>query len=200
MSVTRRGKNTKNSIRFYKDHKVRAVCATERNQWWLSVLDIVVAINQKEDHEKSRNYWKYLKAKLRKDQNEVVSSTTQQKLTASDGKNYNTDVISQAGVDKLAKISRNHQAMEFLDWFTYSESTIDGQSRKKAYTLWESDPVASKNVGKVKSLQQIHAYLFGGFYDFAGKYARRPSPRATRCSAWQSICTIDYSYYYEQED
>jgi len=59
--------------------------------------------------------------------------------------------------------------MDFLDWFTYSDNSIDGQSRKKAYTLWESNLVADKDVGKVKSLQQIHAYLFGGLYDFAGK-------------------------------
>ena len=157
------------SIRFYKNRKVRAVWDDENNHWWFSVLDIVGAINQQDDHEKNRNYWKYLKAKLRKEQSEVVSDTTQLKLTAADGKKYNTDVISQAGVDKLARAIRNQQAMDFLDWFTYSDNTIDGQSRKKAYTLWESNLVADKDVGKVKSLQQIHAYLFGGLYDFAGK-------------------------------
>ena len=99
----------------------------------------------------------------------MVSHTTQLKLTASNGKRCNTDVISQDGVDKLAKAIHNQQAMAFLDWFTYSDNTIDGQSIKKAYTLWESDLVADKDVGKVKSLQQIHAYLFGGLYDFAGK-------------------------------
>ena len=160
---------SKMSIRFYKDHKVRAVWDEEYNHWWFSVLDIVGAINQQDDHEKNRNYWKYLKSKLRKEQSEVVSDTTQLKLTASDGKKYLTDVISQAGVDKLAKAIRNQQAMAFLDWFTYSDNTIDGQSRKKAYTLWESNLVADKDVGKVKSLQQIHAYLFGGLYDFADK-------------------------------
>lgn len=132
-------------------------------------MDIVGAINDQDDHEKNRNYWKYLKAKLKREKNELVSDTTQLKLTASDGKKYNTDVISQLGVDKLAKVIRNQQAMAFLDWLTYSENTIDGQSRKKAYTLWESDLVADKDVGKIKSLQQIHAYLFGGLYDFAGK-------------------------------
>ena len=160
---------SKKSIRFYKDHKVRAVWDEENNHWWFSVLDIVAAINQQDDHEKNRNYWKYLKAKLRKEQSEVVSCTTQLKLTAADGKKYNTDVISQAGVDKLAKAIRNQQAMDFLDWFTYSENTIDGQSRKKAYTLWESNLVTDKDVGTIKALQQIHAYLFGGLYDFAGK-------------------------------
>ena len=110
-----------------------------------------------------------LKAKLKKESSEVVSATNQLKLLAPDGKNRLTDVISQAGVDKLAKAIRNQQAMDFLDWFTYSDNTIDGQSRKKAYTLWESDLVADSDVGKVKALQQIHAYLFGGLYDFAGK-------------------------------
>lgn len=157
------------SIRFYKDHKVRAIWDEKQNQWWFSVLDIVGAINEQDDHEKARNYWKYLKAKLKKEQNEVVSDTTQLKLTAADGKKYNTDVISLSGVEKLAKAIPNSQAMAFLDWFKYSENTIDGQSRKKAYTLWESNLVSSRDVGKVKSLQQIHAYLFGGLYDFAGK-------------------------------
>ena len=162
-------KEPKMSVRFYKDHMVRALWDEEQQLWRFSVLDIVGAINDQDDHEKKRNYWKYLKAKLKREKNELVSDTTQLKLTASDGKKYNTDVISQLGVDKLAKVIRNQQAMAFLDWFTYSENTIDGQSRKKAYTLWESDLVADKDVGKIKSLQQIHAYLFGGLYDFAGK-------------------------------
>lgn len=157
------------SIRFYKDHKVRAIWDEKQNQWWFSVLDIVGAINEQDDHDKNRNYWKYLKAKLKKEQNEVVSDTTQLKLTAADRKKYNTDVISLSGVEKLAKAIPNSQAMAFLDWFKYSENTIDGQSRKKAYTLWESNLVQRRDVGKVKSLQQIHAYLFGGLYDFAGK-------------------------------
>ena len=82
---------SKISIRFYKDHRVRAVWDDDSNQWWFSVLDIVGAINEQEDHEKNRNYWKYLKSKLRKEKNEMVSVTTQLKLTASDGKKYNTD-------------------------------------------------------------------------------------------------------------
>lgn len=138
---------SKKSIRFYKDHKVRAVWNEDGNHWWFSVLDIVGAINQQDDHEKNRNYWKYLKAKLKKENSEVVSDTTQLKLTAPDGKKRMIDVISQTGVDKLAKTIRNQQAMDFLDWFTYSDNTIDGQSQKKAYTLWESDLVAEKDVG-----------------------------------------------------
>ena len=160
---------SKISIRFYKDRKVSAVWDEDRNQWWFSVLDIVGAVNEQDDHEKNRNYWKYLKAKLKKENSELVSATTQLKLTASDGKKYKTDVISQAGVEELAKAIPNNQATAFLSWFTYSDNSIDGKSRKKAYTLWESNLVADKDVGTVKALQQIHAYLFGGLYDFAGQ-------------------------------
>lgn len=46
---------------------------------------------------------------------------------------------------------------------------LDAQSKKKAYTLMESGLLDSVKPGTVKGLQQIHAYLFGGLYDFAGK-------------------------------
>ena len=161
--------SNKISIRFYKDYKVRAVWDEAHNQWWFSVLDIVGAINEQDDHQKNRNYWKYLKAKLRKEKDELVSATTQLKLTASDGKKYNTDVICQTEVEKLAKVIPNNQASTFLDWFTYSDNTIDGRSKKKAYTFIESNLVDDQDVGTVKALQQIHAYIFGGLYDFAGK-------------------------------
>ena len=157
------------SIRFYKDHKVRAIWDEENNKWWFSVVDIIAAINEESDYQKSRNYWKYLKTKLAKNGDELVSATHLLKLTAPDGKKRSTDVLDADGVQLLARNIPNIRAAKFLDWFTYSDNTIDGQSRKKAYTLWESNLVSSRDVGKVKSLQQIHAYLFGGLYDFAGK-------------------------------
>lgn len=160
---------SKISIRFYKDYKVRVVWDEEHNHWWFSVLDIVGAINDQEDYQKNRNYWKYLKTKLKKEGSEVVSGTNQLKLLAPDEKKRLTDVLDAKGVEQLAKAIRNPQAMAFLDWFKYSENTIDGRSKKKAYTLIESNLVADKDVGTVKALQQIHAYIFGGLYDFAGK-------------------------------
>ena len=45
----------------------------------------------------------------------------------------------------------------------------DGKSKAKAYALFESSLLDSIEVGTVKGLQQIHAYLFGGLYDFAGQ-------------------------------
>ena len=59
--------------------------------------------------------------------------------------------------------------MRFVEWFTNSDETIDGKSKSKAYALFESSLIDSIEVGTIKGLQQIHAYLFGGLYDFAGQ-------------------------------
>lgn len=161
--------SSKRSIRFYNDHKVRAVWSEEENKWYFSVLDIIGAINEQDDYQKNRNYWKYLKSKLQKQQNEVVSATNQLKFLAPDGKNRLADVLDADGVKMLAMSVPNNKATAFLDWFTFSDNSIDGQSRKKAYTLFESGIMEDMQPGTIKSLQQIHAYLFGGLYDFAGQ-------------------------------
>ena len=160
---------TKISIRFYNDHEVRALWDEDNSKWWFSVLDIIGAINNQDDYQKNRNYWKYLKTKLKKESNELVSLTNQLKLVAPDGKRRLTDVMDSDDVILLAKNIPNNKVNDFLDWFLYSDNTIDGQSRKKAYTLFESGLLGTLEPGSIKCLQQIHAYLFGGLYEFAGQ-------------------------------
>jgi cell filamentation protein len=174
------------SIRFFNDREVRAVWDDKNAQWRFSVLDIVGVLNEEPDYAKVRNYWKYLKAKLKKENNKLVSSTNQLKLTAADGKKYLTDTLDSNGVIELAKHFPNNRALKFLDWFLYSETSIDGQSKKKAYTLFESNLIQDFEVGTAKGLQQIHAYLFGGLYDFAGQIREK------------SISKGGYSFVYAQ--
>ena len=119
--------------------------------------------------QKNRNYWKYLKTKLKKEKNELVSAANQLKLTAADGKKYLTDTFDYDGIIELAKNFPSKQANRFIEWFTYSDETIDGKSKSKAYALFDSSLLAKIEVGTVKGLQQIHGYLFGGLYDFAGQ-------------------------------
>ncbi len=158
---------SKKSIRFYNDHVVRAVWDEENSKWWFSATDIVRAINDEEDYTKGRNYWKYLKGKMSKDGVQLVSVTNHFKFMAPDGKQRAADALDAQCVQTLAKNYPNNRASAFLDWFVYSDNTIDGQSKKKAYTLFESGILDSMKPGTVECLQQIHAYLFGGLYNFA---------------------------------
>ena len=86
------------SIRFFNDREVRAVWDNENEKWWFSVLDIIGVLNQQDDYTQNRNYWKYLKSKLKKENNQLVSATNQLKLKAADGKHYKTDVVDYDGV------------------------------------------------------------------------------------------------------
>ena len=160
---------SKISIRFFNDREVRAVWDEENAKWWFSVLDVVGVLNEQNDYEKNRNYWKYLKAKLKKEGNQLGSVTTQFKLTAPDGKKRLSNVMDYNQVIELAKNFPNTKSTKFIEWFTYSDETIDGKSKTKAYALFESSLLDNIEVGTVNGLKQIHAYLFGGLYDFAGQ-------------------------------
>ena len=157
---------SKISFRFYKDHEVRAIWDEANSKWWFSVVDIVGAIT---DSPNPRKYWSVLKTRLKKAGNELTTRCSQLKMMAADGKRYATDCFAQDDIIQIVRVIPSKKTEDFLDWFVYSDNTIDGQSKKKAYTLMESGLLDTLKPGTVKALQQIHAYLFGGLYDFAGQ-------------------------------
>ncbi len=128
----------KKSIRFWHDRQVRAVWDESLSKWWFSAVEVVAAINGEDDYKKSRNYWKYLKGKMTREGIQLDSITNQFKFQAPDGKQRASDAIDAECVRTLALHYPNNRANDFLDWFTYSDNTIDGQSKKKAYSLFES--------------------------------------------------------------
>ena len=160
---------SKISIRFYNNREVRAIWDEEKSKWWFSAIDVIRAINDEADYVKAGNYWRWLKKKFTTDGIQLVSVTHDFKFEAPDGKKRAADALDNECVQILAKHYPNNKALAFLDWFTYSDNTIDGQSKKKAYQLFESGILKSLEPGSIKYLQQIHAYLFGGLYEFAGQ-------------------------------
>ncbi len=157
------------SIRFLNDRYVRVVWDDENSKWWFSVPDVIGVLNNEADHAKNRNYWKFLKGRLRRENSELVSVTNQLKLAAADGKQYSTDVLDSAGIMLLAQNMPNSKSARFIEWFAAPGESIDGRSQVKACALFESGITESIEAGTVKGLRQIHAWLFGGLYDFAGQ-------------------------------
>ncbi|HPE57277.1 MAG TPA: Fic family protein [Bacteroidales bacterium] len=161
------------SIRFFNDREVRAFWDEENSKWWFSVLDIVSVLTDQDDYSKNRNYWKYLKAKLKKEKSQVVSATTQLKILAPDGKKRLADMLDYKGIIDLGKEFPGKKANRFIEWFTFSDESIDGKSKTKAYAMFESSFISNIEVGTTNGLQQIHGYLFGGLYDFAGQIRQK---------------------------
>ena len=67
------------------------------------MCDITAVLTNQSDYSKNRNYWKYLKAKLKKENNQVVSVTTQLKFLAPDGKLRLADMLDYEGINALGK-------------------------------------------------------------------------------------------------
>ena len=73
---------TKVSIRFLNDREVRAVWDKSTSQWFFAAVEIVAVLNEQSDYTRNRNYWKYLKNKLKQENPLLVSAANQLKLTA----------------------------------------------------------------------------------------------------------------------
>ena len=214
------------SIRFFDDSEVRAVWDDENAKWWFSVVDVAAVLSQSKD---ARNYWHVLKNRLKKSNSEVLTNCKGFKLVAPDGKRRITDCFDNDGIIELAKNFPSNKANRFIEWFTYGDEPIDGKSKSKAYALFDSSLLDTIEVGTVKGLQQIHGYLFGGLYNFAGqirtlniaKGGFRFAPAQFLENTLKTIEAmpentfdltdkindremfmkgVDYSYYYEEEN
>jgi cell filamentation protein len=149
--------NNKISIRFFENKEVRAIWDDVQNKWWYSIVDIISAIT---GSPRPRKYWNDLKKKLVEVDPQLSAKIGQLKLVSTDGKKYATDCFSQDDILEVVKLIPGKNSIKFLDWFTYSDNSIDGQSKLKAYALFESSLLDRLEVGTTKGLQQIHAYLF----------------------------------------
>ena len=163
-------KQNKISIRFFNDQEVRAAWDYDSNRWLFSVVDVITVVT---DSKNPRNYWKVLKHRLTKAGNELVTICNQLKLVASDGKRYLTDCLPQDELLRLIESVPSKHASAFARWLITGENQIDSKSRDKAYQLWDSTLLQTIEVGTARGLQQIHAFLFGGLYDFAGQIRQK---------------------------
>lgn len=152
----------KTSIRFYENTPVRAVWLDEASQWWFCAVDIIEALTKSTN---ARSYWNALKRR----KGELSTICRQLKLTAKDGKKYLTDVVNDDGINMVVALIPNVKADLFAKWLKGISSSVDEKSKQKAYELFESGFIKQIEVGTVKGLQQIHSYIFGGLYEFAGQ-------------------------------
>lgn len=152
----------KTSIRFFNNTAVRARWDDDTTSWWYVATDIIEALSVSSD---ARRYWNTFKRR----NPELSSFCRQLKITANDGKQYTTDCLSQQGVNAVLMRLPGKTRIQFSDWLKGMSDPIDEQSKKKAYELYENSILDTVETGTIKGLQQIHAYLFEGLYDFAGK-------------------------------
>lgn len=152
----------KTSIRFFENIPVRAVWDEESSRWWFCAVDIAEALTKSKN---PRSYWNKIKSR----KNELSTICRQLKLKAQDGKFYNTDVVDESGLNTVIALIPGKKSEAFIRWMQNMETSLDEKSKQKAYELFESGFIDEIEVGTAKGLRQIHGYIFGGLYGFAGQ-------------------------------
>ena len=152
----------KTSIRFFNRVAVRSVWDEDNSKWWCAATDIVEALTESKN---PRSYWNKIKSR----KGELSTICRQLKLRARDGKLYNTDVVDESGLNTVIALIPGKKADVFAKWMKNMETSLDEKSKQEAYELFESGFIDNIEVGTAKGLQQIHGYIFGGLYDFAGQ-------------------------------
>ena len=152
----------KTSIRYFNKKPVRSRWDEESSSWLVCAIDLIAAVVETSN---PRIYWYTIKTR----NSELLANCKQLKMTASDGKAYDTDCLSIKGLDVLLDVlPRKHRSI-LKEWLKGNNDPLDEQSKKKAYDLINSGVIHDIEVGTTRGLQQIHSYLFDVLYDFAGK-------------------------------
>ena len=152
----------KTSIRFFNGVAVRSVWDEENSKWWCAAMDIAEALTKSAN---PRVYW----ATIKRRNPQLIAICKQLKLKAKDGKFYNTDVVDEQGINTVIALVPSKKTDVFARWMKNLETSLDEKSKQKAYELFESGFIDNIEVGTANGLKQIHGYIFGGLYDFAGQ-------------------------------
>lgn len=152
----------KTSIRFFNNKPVRSRFDVETSSWLMSAVDLIDAIVETNN---ARIYWYTIKRR----RPELVAFCKQLKMRAADSKIYNTDCLTEEGINLLLLLLPIKNKLAIQEWIKGKNNPLDEQSKLRAYELFDSDIINNIEVGTINGLQQIHSFLFGGLYSFAGQ-------------------------------
>ncbi len=152
----------KTSIRYFNNSPVRSRYDLTTSKWLMNAVDLVDAIT---DTNNPRVYWGTVKRR----HPELIAFCKQLKMKSSDSKAYLTDCLEEEGIDLLVSILPLRNRLAIQKWIKGKNNPLDEQSKHRAYELFDSKIINDIEVGSINGLQQIHSFLFGGLYDFAGQ-------------------------------
>ena len=102
-------------MNLFENTPIRSAWDNISNKRWFSAVDVCAALTGS-DYQRARNYWKWLKHKLKNRNGEPVSISNQLKFEASDGKLRFTDVMDAEEILRLIQIFPSPKADAFKLW------------------------------------------------------------------------------------
>lgn len=105
-----------NAIKVFEEKKVRTIWDSDKEEWYFSIVDVIEILTEQLTHQGARNYWKVLKNRLFKEENETVTNCNRLKLPAEDGKMRLTDVATTEQLFRLIQSVPSPKAEPFKLW------------------------------------------------------------------------------------
>ena len=103
-------------LQVFEDQTIRTAWDEEKEEWYFSVVDVVVALTESPDYKTSRKYWNKLKQRLKEEGNELVTNCHQLKMKATDGKRRLTDVANTEQLLRIIQSVPSKKAEPFKMW------------------------------------------------------------------------------------
>ncbi len=115
-----------NSMKIFEDKEVRTQWDSEKEEWYISIIDVIEVLTESD---RPRKYWSDLKAKLKKEGSELSEKIGQLRMKASDGKMRLTDVASTEELFRLIQSVPSPKAEPFKLWLaTLAKERLDEMS------------------------------------------------------------------------
>ena len=108
--------NREQALAVFENYRIRRVYDQEAEKWYFSVVDVLAALIQQPDYQATRNYWKVLKSRLKKEGSQSVTNCNRLKLAAADGKSYLTDVADPETLLRLVQSVPSPRAEPIKLW------------------------------------------------------------------------------------
>ncbi len=108
--------DSESTIAIFEGYKIRRHYDEENEVWYFSVIDILHVLLQNSDYQTTRNYWKVLKNRLKKEGSQTVTNCNRLKMRAEDGKMRLTDAANPQTILRLIQSVPSPKAEPIKLW------------------------------------------------------------------------------------
>lgn len=104
------------NLKMFEDSPIRTAWDENAEEWYFSIVDVIGALIEQPEYQKSRKYWNKLKQRLKEEGAETVTNCHQLKMKAQDGKNRLTDVANTEHLLRIIQSVPSKKAEPFKMW------------------------------------------------------------------------------------
>lgn len=118
------------ALRRFEQKTIRTEWDDAQQEWYFSIVDVVIVLTDAPDYLTGRKYWNKLKQRLKEEGSELVTNCHQLKMCAADGKMRLTDVATTEQLLRIIQSIPSPKAEPFKLWLAQVgreriEETID---------------------------------------------------------------------------